>query len=117
MKQRVCGHCKTPLQRGAAVCAGCQGSVIYGATRREIETAFVSGGAIGALVAAFVWIGTRGLSSHAMVAATVGAMTMGVAFVLREKRLHARHVRTFRHARWSGTNALRLFPSDSIRLK
>ena len=105
MKQRICGLCRTPLHRGAQVCAGCKGSVIYGATFREIESAFTRGGAVGAVVAGFVWASARGLSSHAMVAACVGALLMGVAFVLREKRAHARHVRTYRHARWSGGNS------------
>ena len=84
------------------MCAGCKGSVIYGATFREIEIAFTRGGVIGAVVAGFVWVAARGLSPHAMVAAGAGALAMGMAFALREKRSHARHVRTYRYARWSG---------------
>jgi hypothetical protein len=45
----TCGMCRNQVQMGASVCTGCQGTVIYGPTRRE-RTIF-------AVIGAFVVIG------------------------------------------------------------
>jgi hypothetical protein len=36
----TCGLCKTDINPGAVVCVGCQGKVVYGATRQELSAAF-----------------------------------------------------------------------------
>lgn len=78
---------------------GCNGAVVYGARPKEIQSAFVRGATLGAATAGAMWISAWGVSSHAFIAAGVGAMLCAMAFILAEKRSHAGHVRTYRRAR------------------
>lgn len=96
MAQHVCGLCKTDINDGAIVCVGCQGTVIYGATKRELDTAFKIGAALGAIGTGTAWIRFFGYSVSALVAIVVGAVVLGGVFMTMTKRSHLGEVRTFR---------------------
>lgn len=70
----ACGMCRTQVQMGASVCTGCQGTVIYGPTRRE-RTIFA---VIGAILAVATYqslanlFGSAGGGTSILVAAGIG---------------------------------------------
>jgi hypothetical protein len=96
MKHYICGHCRAHISPGAVVCAGCQGTVVYGATNREIEKGFRSGALLGAMVMGAAGICMWGASLHTLIAAGFGAAVLGVVSANASKKAHAGHVRTRR---------------------
>jgi hypothetical protein len=97
MNEHVCGLCKTSINPGAYVCVGCQGTVVYGASNAEIETAVKFGGGIGFFVVLFSWAHFWGFSLHTLIAGAVGAGVGAWIATTIARNARAGQVRTFRH--------------------
>lgn len=91
----TCGMCHRQVTMGAMVCTGCQGTVIYGATRRE-KIFFALLGIFFALPAyqslAHLF-GSDGGGTPILFVAAFGAG----AGILLIKKIRANKIRTFRH--------------------
>jgi len=97
MSEHVCGLCKTHVNPGAVVCVGCQGTVVYGATSKEVETAFKVGAGLGFVAAGGGWVYLWGYTIHALIAAALGGVVLGISFAMAAKKAQDGKVRTFRH--------------------
>jgi len=91
----TCGMCHHQVKMGASVCTACQGTVIYGATRREK----IFFGVIG------IYFGIAAYQSLAHLFGSVGggtpilfAAAFGAALgVLAIGKIRAKKIRTFRY--------------------
>jgi hypothetical protein len=97
MDQDVCGLCKTSINPGAVVCVGCQGSIVYGATREEMSSAAKRWGFPAAILAIVGWGVIFGVSPGALVAGVIVGIAASVAGSASCRKSHVAEVRTFRH--------------------
>lgn len=91
----ACGMCRNNVQMGASVCTGCQGTVIYGATRRERTISAV----IGAILTIATYqsvanlFGSAGGGSIILVMAAIG-IGLGLWAI---GKVRAGKIRTYRY--------------------
>lgn len=91
----ACGMCRNQVQMGASVCTGCQGTVIYGPTRRE-RTIFAVIGAFVAISAYQMVANLFGSAGGGAVILIVGGVGVGLG-LWAIQRIRAGKIRTMRY--------------------
>jgi hypothetical protein len=84
MDEKICDSCMAAIRSGAAVCAGCRGKIVRGATSVELVRAFNMGFALAALLGGAAWIVFGGISANALVSAVVAGLIGGAVALKKE---------------------------------